>query len=229
MLNQLDIDKLQLKIQNGETPELYYVAHAIEPREGEIDEVQYKSVSRFRAIKIKISEISNAYFEYLNFVNNPNNYHEESEESYYDRFTKYIHYYTVPNYTRKDSDNNIVSRMPSIVYGRRKHVIIDGTVTEINEPSPVKPIFVNVLEYADFRGTDIQAMYNANKLNWKYMHLNKPELVDGVQFNYVTSDWYILKCINFPRIEHILINTKLKSSYFTNLNDAFDFINQLEA
>ena len=46
MLTQLDIDKLQIQIQSGKTPEIYYAAHYIECREGVIDEEQYKSVSQ---------------------------------------------------------------------------------------------------------------------------------------------------------------------------------------
>ena len=70
MLTQLELDSMQMKIQNGEIPEIYFVAHYVECREGIIDAEQYKSVPRFKVIKIKISEIQNAYFELLNYRNN---------------------------------------------------------------------------------------------------------------------------------------------------------------
>ena len=92
----------------------------------------------------------------------------------------------------------------------------------MNEPSPVKAVFTNDLQYGTLKGNDIINAYNNKKLNWKYMTLENKEIVDGVEYKYVTSDWYILKCDNFPRTEHILINTKNKNAYFTNLSDAFN-------
>ncbi len=224
MLTQFDIDELQQQIQSGNKPELYYVCHMIEPREGVIDEAKFKSVSKFKVIKIKISEISNAYFEYLNYKNNKNKYHEETEEVYYDMFKKYIHHYTVPNEPSGNKDIN--PRMPSIIYGYNIENK-DGSLTNI--PSPVKAIFTNELEYGSLKGNDLKNAYNNKKLEWKYMTLNKKEIVDGIEYKYVTSDWYILKCVNFPRTEHILINIKDKTMYFRNLQDAFNTIEQLEA
>lgn len=228
MLNQLDIDILQQQIQNKQIPELYYVAHNIETREGLIDESQYKSVPRFKIIKVKISKIFNAYKEYLNFVNNPDNYHVEQEEEFYNMDTSYIHYYTVPNSgTTKKYFN---ARMPSIIYGYRR-VVKEGdqVITDYSDASPVKPVFVNALEYGELKGDDIQAQYDAGNLDWKYITLENKEIVDGIEYKYVTSDWYILECENFPRTEHILINTKSKCAYFRDLKEAFDFVEQCEA
>jgi hypothetical protein len=50
-----------------------------------------------------------------------------------------------------------------------------------------------------------------------------------VEFNYVTSPWYILTLSNFPMIEKPLIKTDELNSFFTTLQDAFDYIEQLEA
>lgn len=228
MLNQLDIDELQMEIQGGNTPELYYVCHYIEPREGVIDEEHYKSVSRFRVIKIKITEIINAYFEYLNYENNKDQYHIESEEEYYDRSTKYIHYYTVPN-GESTYEKDFNPRIPSIIYGYQRQIIHEEITEDYNEPSPVKAVFTNALEYGKLRGKDITTAYRDGDLDWKYMTLDHTEHVDDDDYKYVTSDWYILKCGNFPRTEHILINTKSKTAYFRELDDAFNFIDQLEA
>lgn len=230
MLTQLDIDKLQIQIQSGKTPEIYYAAHYIECREGVIDEEQYKSVSQFRAIKIKISEITNAYFEVLNYEKNKSNYHIESEEAYYDINSKYIHYYTVPNGPASYS-KDMNPRMPSIIYGYTRRYFDDNDVLikTINEPSPVKAVFTNDLQYGTFKGNDIKNAYNNKQLDWKYMTLKNKEIVDGVEYKYVTSDWYILKCANFPKTEHILINTNNKNAYFMELTDAFKYIDQLRA
>lgn len=230
MLTQLEIDKLQMQIQNGEKPEIYYAAHYIECREGVIDEEQYKSISQFRPIKIKISEISNAYFEVLNYQKNKSKYHIESEEAYYDVNLKYIHYYTVPN-AASSYKKDLNPRMPSIIYGyTREYFDNNGTLIKtMNEPSPVKAVFTNDLQYGTLKGNDIINAYNNKKLNWKYMTLENKEIVDGVEYKYVTSDWYILKCVNFPKNEHILVNTKNKNAYFVNLTDAFKYIDQLRA
>lgn len=234
MLTQLEIDQLQQQIQAGKKPEIYYVAHYIEYREGVIDEEQYKSVSHFIPVKITISEIKNAYFEVLNFKNaggiDSNKYHIEEEEVYYDINTKYIHYYIVPN-GKSSYTKDLNPRTPSIIYGyARKIVNSDGkTLATINEPSPVKAVFTNDLEYGTLKGNDIIDAYENKKLDWKYLTLTNKEIVDGVEYKYVTSDWYILKCDNFPKTEDILVNINNKNAYFVHLTDAFKYIQQLEA
>lgn len=233
MLTQLDIDELKMQIQAGEKPELYYTTHYIECREGVIDEEQYKSVPRFKVIKITISDIENAYFELLKYLYsgglNGTLYHLEEQEAYYDINTKYIHYYTVPN-GASSYEKDLNPRMPSAIYGyTRKIIKSDGTTILKNEPSPVKPVYTNVLEYGNLKGNDITKAYDDGNLNWKYMTLENTEIVDGIEYKYITSDWYVIKCDNFPRTEHILVNTKNKNAYFRNLSDAFNYIDQLEA
>ena len=120
--------------------------------------------------------------------------------------------------------------MPSAIYGyTRKIIKSDGTTILKNEPSPVKPVYTNVLEYGNLKGNDITKAYDDGNLNWKYMTLENTEIVDGIEYKYITSDWYVIKCDNFPRTEHILVNTKNKNAYFRNLSDAFNYIDQLEA
>ena len=229
MLNQKDIDELVQSLQNGEDVYLYYVAHRIETREGFLDEHIYKSVDRFLPIKVKLLGIQNAYFEYLNYVNNPDNFHIEEEEEYYDVFTKYIHYYVVPN-SPESFTKSFTSNVPAIIYGVKRKVYRRGVlVKDYVDPSPIKEVYTNYLEFIDDRGTILDEMFNDGKLDWKYMKLNNKEKVDGIEFQYITSDWYILDIENFPRTEMPLINTKQYSAYFRNLDEAFNYIDQLEA
>ena len=229
MLNQRDIDLIMQDIQSGKDVYIYYVAHHVELREGLLDEHIRKSVSQFKPVKVKITGIKNAYFEYLNFLNNPENYHTESEEVYYDPVTKYIHYYTVPN-GKESYSKDLNSRLPSAIYGYRRQIIVDGnTAKEHIDPSPVKEVYTNALEYGDLVGTDITNAFNNGKLDWKYMKLDNMAIVDGIEYKYITSDWYILEIENFPRPEMPLVNIDQHCAYFRDLADAFYDIDQLVA
>lgn len=222
MLKQIDIDNLMKSIQRGGKQEIYYVANALETREGILDESEFKSNPKYKVIQIRITDIQNAYLEYVEFKNNPNNYHEEQEIEYYDLDTKYIHYYTVKN-TSKTFDKSFNANKPSIIYGyRRKIYTPDGIITHI-DPSPIKEVYTNRLE---MQNKEIKTW--DNNLSWKYLRLENPEIVDGIEYNYVTSNWYILKCDNFPRTEDILININQITSYFTTLEDAFNYIDQIK-
>ena len=229
MLTERDIDILQQQIQDGQKPTLYYLCHFIETREGYIDEAHYKSIPRFKVLEIKINKIENAYFEYLNFVNNEENYHVESEIEHYDEFTTYIHYYTVPN--KEKVSNGITTVMPSAIYGYRRQTIQNGEViSDYSDKSPIIPIYTNDIIYGDLKGDDLTAALDNKKLDWKYLKLDKPAKVDAVgEYHYVTSDWYVIECENFPRTEHILINTHDKTAYFRDIHDAFNFKAQCEA
>ena len=228
MLNQKDIDVLQLKIQNGETPELYYIANVIELRERYMDESYYKSVDRYRIVKVKISEINNAYFEYLNYKNNPNNYHVEEEIVYYGINDKYINYYTVPNTVKNNKDFN--PKQPSMIYGIKRK-LYNGTefIGEYEDKSPIKEVYTNDLEYGDMKKSEVLEAFNNGKLDWKYMRLENGRDVDGIIYEYLTSDWYTIRVDNFPKTELTLINTKQNSSFFINLGDACNWIEQFEA
>lgn len=226
----MDIDNLMRSIQQGNDTYLFYVAHMIEPREGLLDEHIYKSASKFKVIKVKVTDIQNAYFEYLNYVNNSNNYHEETEESYYDCKTKYINRYIVPNGSGSYiKDFN--PRTPSIIYGYRRQIIdlVTKKFKIVTDPSPIKVKYTNLLQYQDLVGNDVNEIFNSGALDWKYKKLSKVAVVDGIKYNYITSDWYILDIENFPRTEKPLINTKQISCYFTTLTDAFNYIDQLIA
>ena len=305
MLTEKDLDLLMQQIQSGEETYLYYVAHMIEPREGLMDEHFFKSSSKFKVIKIRITDIQNAYFEYLNYVKNPSNYHVETEESYYDYKSKYIHYYTVPNAILdpadlpiiipympinlnndngleliiNDSDLEVINidgnrfdnieedelinininntpnqlevlnmdgaynidqslrvkefnpRMPSIIYGYRRKFrdLVKHEDKEMSDVSPVKVKYTNALYYEGKNSNEVRDAFADGKLDWKYKKLNNPELVDGIEFNYITSNWYILDIENFPTVEKPLINTQQYCSYFRNLVDAFNFLEQLKA
>lgn len=230
MLRQNDIDAIKQSIQDGKDTYLYYVAHAVECREGLIDEHTYKSISKFRVIKIKITDVNNAYREVLNFKAHPENYHTEQEESYLNDEEKHIFYYTVPN--KKDSyDKDFTSSMPSIIYGRRRKLYFkdESKPREFNDPSPVKPIYTNNIRYGKYTPEQVKEAKENGLLDWKYIFTDDPVMNNGIEYNAITSDWYILDIENFPRTEKPLINVKQYSCYFINLNDAINYSKQLEA
>ena len=230
MLSQTDIDNLMITIQSGEPAYLYYVAHMIEGRETNIlDEHSYKSVSKFKVVKVEVSDIQNAYFEYLRYVYNPTDYHIEEEEYYYSPGAKYMQCFVVPNGVDK-YDKDINSRIPSIIYGSHRKVYdFDGAIKDVIDPSPIKAVYTNIVEFGDKKREDVDKDMRAGKLNWKYMILENPETVDGIDYNYITSDWYMLTLKNYPMIEKPLININHHSGYFMDIKDAFNYIDQLIA
>lgn len=229
MLTQYDVDKLMQEIQENGSCKLYYTAHLVETREGFLDEYIYKSVPKFKVIELECTGFNNALFERFNFADHPENYHTEEEICFYDINSKYIHYYTSPN-TQESYTELFNSRMPSIVYGvRRKYYKNGEFVKEYNDPSPIKEVYVNALEYGDYTRAQSNSAFEANKLDWKYKKLENKEDVDGVLYDYVTSDWYILDINNFPRVEKPLINTNQKTAYFTSHEAAEFAIQQLNA
>ena len=226
MLSQTNIDNLMKTIQSGEPTYIYYVAHMIEGRETDIlDEYTYKDVSKFKVVKVQVENIENAYFEYLNYLNNPQDYHIEEEEFYYHPATKYMQCFITPN-TKSSYDKDINPRNPSIIYGFTRKIYNRDVINVVHDPSPVKVIYTNVLEYAENSGIDD---FNSGLLDWKYKKLESPAMVDGIEYNYITSDWYILTLKDYPMIEKPLINVKQHSGYFVDIQDAFRYIEQLIA
>ena len=229
MLSQVDIDLLMQRIQSGEPAYIYYAAHMIEGRETNIlDEHSFKDISKFKVVKIQVENIENAYFEYLNYLNNPDNYHLEEEEFYYHPSAKYMQCFITPN--GKDNYNKDINpRMPSIIYGNIRKVYNRDVIKEIHDPSPIKPVYVNLIEYGEKPSpVVVEDVINGN-LDWKYMMLEEPAVVDGIEYSFITSDWYILTLKNYPMIEKPLINTKEHSGYFIDIQDAFSYIEQLLA
>lgn len=227
MLSQTDIDNLMKKIQAGEPAYVYYAAHMIEGRETDIlDEHSYKDISEFKVVKVQVEDVQNAYFEYLNYVNNPDNYHIEEEEFYYHPSAKYMQCFVTPN-MKDDYDKDINARMPSIIYGFTRKVYNRDVINEVHDPSPVKPVYTNALEYAGV--TVSNEDFTSGVLDWKYMKLDPPAIVDGIEYSYVTSNWYILTLKNYPMVEKPLVNTKQHSGYFIDIQDAFRYIEQLIA
>ena len=228
MLSQADIDALKYRLDDPENKEpvcLYYVAHMIEGREtNTLDEHTYKSVSDFKVVKIEIEDIQNAYFEYLNYINNPDNYHIEEEECYYRPDSVYMHYFTVPN-TQGPYDKDINARMPAIIYGYTRKV---GENT-VNDSTPIKPIYVHYPEYSTMTREEAINAIDDGRLNWKYMKLNPKAELDGIEYEYLTSDWYILTLKNYPMVEKPLIVANECSGYFVDIQDAFNYLEQLKA
>jgi len=259
MLSEFDIDTIYDNITKNNRCKLYYVAHKIEMREGVLDENIYKSVSDFCVVEIYVSEIKNALLYYLDYLDNQSSFGVSYEDVWYDRKTKYRHYYMMSpirqrsfNHLQKDLDdyqngvvenigetirdgdiltmphdvNTYLSRTPSVIYGYQRGYIDtssgtlkDKTIIE----SPIKPLYTNSPK---FLGEPIEF---TSYLNWKYKPLNPPTSVDGIEFNYTYSDWYILGVDNFPRTEDALIKVNDKNAYFMNLDDAFNHIEQLKA
>ena len=229
MLTERDLDFLMLNIQGGKETFIYYIAHRVECREGFIDEYQYKSSPDFRILKLKITDINNALFEYLKFAKNPEKYHTEAEESYADEFTKYVYYYTVPNHIN-NYEQDFNPRIPSAIFGYKRKLYRSGIlVDEYNDPTPIKPIYTNSLRYSNLSVSEVAAKYNNGMLNWKYKKLDVPGITDGISYDYITSDWYILDIENFPRVEKPLVNTKTKTAYFMTNEDAQSYMRELKA
>lgn len=230
MLNQKDIDTLKDSIDSGKDTYIWYAAHMIEGRETNIlDEHMFKSVSQFKVVKLKVKDIVNAYFEYMNFIDHPDQYHTEDEECSYKPGTKYIHYFSVKN-VEGPFDKDINARMPCNIYGYRRKVYIgDELINDYNDPSPVKEVYTNEPEYMDYKTSKVIKMINDGKLDWKYLKLNNNEVVDGIEYKYVTSDWYIMDLENYPMVEKPLINIKQHSGYFMTQEGAFRYIEQLVA
>lgn len=229
MLSQADIDSLMRTIQSGEPAYIYYAAHMIEGRETDIlDEHSYKDVSEFKVVRIQVEDIQNAYFEYLNYLNNPDNYHIEEEEFYYHPSAKYMQCFITPN-AKDGYDKDINPRMPSIIYGFNRKVYDRDVIKEIHDPSPIKAVYTNTPEFGNKTSSEVVDSLISGNLDWKYMRLNPAAIVDGIEYSYVTSDWYILTLKNYPMIEKPLINVHQHSGYFMDIQDAFRYIEQLIA
>ena len=229
MLKEKDIDTLAIRLQSGIDAFVYYIAHRSECREGYIDEYAYKTNTNFRVLKQKVTGINNAWFEYLKFVSNPENYSTEYEEAYMDEFTKYVYYYNTPN-TTPPYQAPMNPRNPSIIYGVRRILYKSGIVVgNYTDPTPIKPKYTNVLTFGSLSSNEIQTKYDNGLLDWKYKTLDNPIVTDGIEFKYLTSDWFILDIENLTRTEKPLINTKQKTAYFMTVDDAMSNLRQLRA
>ena len=229
MLKISDIDYLHnLIAKNGKAP-VYYLAHQIELRGEYINEVAYKSVPSFKVIKIWLQDIQNALWEVQNFREHPEEYHTEQEERIIDADHKYIYYYTTQN---NDESYTLPfnPRIPSSIYGTKRILFSHGKVIgEYNDPSPVLEEYTNLISYGDTNNEVALQMYKDGDLNWKYKDAPEGTIMDGIPYKYLTSDWYILKALNFPRTEHFLINVKKKNAFFLNEFSALSFKEEAEA
>jgi hypothetical protein len=247
MITSKDIDTLMQSIKAKKDTYLYYVASLIETREGILDEHIYKSNDAFKVVRIKLTGITNAYLEYVKYHNDANkesNYHTEIEECWYGRYKKYTHFYTVPN-DKGTYTKSFNSRMPSIIYGLRREILdtVNHTIVEVSDPTPVKPVYTNTLVYGDNQSVALgntsaalkkavnttKSFYTNNGLDWKYLPLDPIETIDGIDYRYVTSNWWILDIENFPRTEKPLITADEISAYFVDLESALNYIDQLVA
>lgn len=235
MLTEKDIDLLKSRIQNGEQPILYYVADYNETRDNNVYNAANKTHNKYKVIEVKIKDIHNAYFEYLNYVNDTEGkkYHVEEEVEHYDYKPEnaVIHRYIVPN-GKKSYSKDINPRIPSIIYGEKKiynNFNDSGETLEYVSPSPIKPIYTNVLSFNGLSNSEIKSLMDNHKLDWKYMTLEQPTLVDGIEYDYITTNWFYLETVNYPTIEYPLIIIGENSSYFMSLENAWNFVRECEA
>lgn len=230
MLTQYEIDTIMKTLQSGEKVYLYYVTHMIESPKDLLNIDFYKCDSKFKVVKIEIKGVKNAYFEYLNYRMNPNDYHIESETCYYDGTGKRNNYYIVPNSTGP-YESEINPRIPSVIYGhvnQEKYDESTGEITQKVDNSLIDFVYTNSITYGDCTPNEAFYAFVDGKLDWKYRKLMDAVPIDGVAYEYITSDWYVLD-VKFPCVELPLINTHISNSYFMNLNDALGYMEQLEA
>ena len=229
MLNQKNIDELMLQIQSGLDAYVYYIAHRVECREGAIDEYQFKSIPDFRVLRLKVENIYNAYYEYLKYLEHPENYSTEHEETFADEFTKYLFYYTVPNKGQVYM-NEFNPRIPSVIFGTRRILYKSGIIVkDYSNPSPIKEKYTNALEYGNLTPAQVLTKLQGGYLDWKYKKFENPVTIDGIDYSYLTSDWFILNIPTFPRTELPLINVKQQTAYFMTNEAAQSYLKQLKA
>ena len=182
MLTEKDIDSLQDTIEHYGSADLYYISHQVERRESYIDEVTYKSIAQFKIQKLKLKGISNAYFEYLNYKSRPDLYFEESEEIIDKNGNKTLYYYVVPK-PKQQYTKEFNPRMPSAIYGRQRKIYINDILKyEYVDPSPVKPVYTNVITYNNLDRVKALELLNDGGLAWKYKVLDEPLEVGQVVF-----------------------------------------------
>ena len=150
MLTQANIDALMQQIQNGRKTYIFYIASLVETREGYLEELKFKSVPEYKVVKLEVTNIENAYIELRNYKNHPENYHIEEEECWYDIYTKYVHYYIVPN-SQGPYEKDFNPRMPSNIYGFKRILYNRGVLTQdYVDPSPIKEVYTNALQYGNY-------------------------------------------------------------------------------
>lgn len=229
MLTQNNLDLLMQNIQAGKKAYIYYVASLVETREGYIEELKYKSVPEYKVVKLNLTNIENAYIELRNYKNHPEQYHIEEEECYYDIYTRYVHYYVVKN-SEGPYEKDFNPRYPSNIYGYKKYLYNKGTlVQDYIDPSPIKEIYTNAIQYYGKSTIEAKNLYDAGKLDWKYIYLPNGIISDGIEYSYLTSDYYVLDIENFPKVEKPLINVKQKTPYFMTNEDAQSAIKEFNA
>ena len=227
MLTERDIDKIHDDIVHYGSADIYYISHQVERRESYIDEVAYKSRARFKIQKLKIKDISNAYFEYLKFKERPDLYMEESEEILDKSGNKVVYYYTVPK-PKQQYTQEFNPRIPSAIFGRYRKIYINDILKyEHSDPSPVKPVYTNVISYNGLDQNESLKLLRDGELSWKYRVLDHLVEVDAIKYKYLTSDWFILDIKDYCRLEQHMVNVKQKSAFFINDWEALSFADEI--
>lgn len=227
MLTQNNIDELAELIRTDGKAPIFYIAHNTELREGYIDEFSYKTVPGYRVLELSLTGITNAYWELLEWQAHPEAYHTEAEEAYLDIDTKYVYHYTVRN-KQQNYVNEFNPRMPSAIYGTKRMLYRRNVlVGDYNDPSPIKPIFTNVLQYNGLPNDRVMALFDNHELDWKYRELEEPEKLNGAPHKYITSDWFVFDIANFIRSEKHMVCAGQKTAFFMKDYQAFSYLNSM--
>lgn len=226
MLGSIEIDTIKETCSNGNEATLYYVCDYGETRDHSSDS-DFKTIHKYKVIEVIVTDVLNGFREFKDYKLHPENYHVETEREYYDY--SYAHVINRKYTTRNTSgpfDKDLNPRIPSRIFGEKKEYIKDGELVVYEEPSPVTPYYTNNLRFKD----KDYVSYTDPLIQWKYDHLTNPITVDGINFNYVYSNYYILITKNMPTVEYPLVCvTDINCPYFMSLEEAWDFVKQCEA
>lgn len=237
----------QLMELNPDNRFIYYVANLLEGRTDIYGEANLKFTPKYKIVKLKVLDIKNAAIERFYYENHKNEFHSETETSYYGdpgnineliddqngfAATEYEDIFIAKNQpTGTSYTKDLNPRVPSVVYGYRRRVY--DTVHQVEKiveiPSPVSYIYTMHCNLYDKNNNyERQIIVPYSDANWKFIQLDSPKEVDEGSFSFITSDWYLLDIENYPSIEKPLINVKEKNSYFIDINDAINYMNQLK-
>lgn len=221
MLKMRDIDFLQYKLQNGDQPKIYYIAHKVELREGLEDEITYKSKPEFSVIEIEVQSVQNALCEVMNFQQFPYQYHTVAQTVILSPTEKYVYHYTA---------SNVDLKIPSIIYGASRTLYQNGSaMMAYNDPSPIQPVYTNDLSFMGFIKSACEKLFDDGELDWKYQKAPEGTVIDGISYKYITSPWYILETDDKYHLEHHLVNVNKKNALFLYAEDALSYKEELEA
>lgn len=207
MLNEREIDKLL----EGEIREVYYVAHINEVANPFMDFIHYTTKPTYVVVKMYVDRIANALVEYELFMSNPSKYEYVKESMWYSDGIKH----DIKFYANIEAEKN--AYMPAGILGGEHTVYSedDETVKTKSSIFPEIPI-----EY-----TNERSIINDRK----YHRLKSPMIIDGKNYEYSYSKYYVIKAHSTSMNKSFLIKIGDKNQVFIDLDDALACANELEA